>query len=110
MTKFFSVLATALALTAGAASANTLGFNEVQGSNTLLELGTIVSDGNGVVEIYDNWGGQQGLLLGTEPVRAGANSDVRIPLRFAPHGDVVALLKVDGQVVAQQVIRIADAR
>jgi len=110
MTKLLSVLATTLALAAGAASANTLGFNEVQGSNTLIDLGTVVSDGTGVVEVYDNWGGQQGLLLGSEAVRAGANSDVRVPLRFAPHGDVVALLKVDGEIVAQQVIRIADAR
>ena len=110
MTKLFAALATALALTSGAASANTLGLNEVQGSSTLLDLGTVVADGTGVVEVYDHWGGQQGLLLGTEAVRAGANSDVRIPLRFAPHGDVVALLKVDGQVVAQQVIRIADPR
>ena len=110
MTKIFAALATALVLSAGAASANTFGLSEVQGSPTLLSIGTIVSDGAGVVEVYDRWAGQQGQLLGTEAVRAGANSDVRIPLRFAPHGDVVAVLKVDGEVVAQQVIRMADAR
>jgi hypothetical protein len=110
MTKLFSVLATTLALAAGASSANTLGFNEVQDSTTLIDLGTIVADGTGVVEVYDNWGDRQGQLLGSETVRPGANSDVRVPLRFAPHGDVVALLKVDGEVVAQQVIRIADGR
>ncbi|HVG46856.1 MAG TPA: hypothetical protein VM899_01770 [Rubellimicrobium sp.] len=110
MTKILTALATALVLTAGAASANTFGLSEVQSSDTLLNLGTVVADGAGVVEIYDRWAGQQGQLLGAETVRAGANRDLRVPLRFAPHGDVVALLKVDGQVVAQQVIRMADAR
>jgi len=110
MTKLIAALAATLALAAGAASANTLGINEVQGSNTLLTLGTVVADDSGVVEVYDLWAGQQGALLGAEAVRAGANSDVRIPLRFAPHGDVVALLKVDGETVAQQVIRMAGTR
>ena len=110
MAKFIPALALALVLAAGAASANTLGLNEVQGSDTLLRIGTVVAEDTGVVEVYDLWAGQQGQLLGAEAVREGANSNVRVPLRFAPHGNVVAVLKVDGEVVAQQVIRMADAR
>jgi hypothetical protein len=43
-------------------------------------------------------------------VNAGANQDVRISVAVAPRFDVLALLKVNGQVVDSQVIDINTDR
>ena len=59
------------------------------------------AEGAGVVEIYDFSKGEVGRLLGTEAVNAGANADVRVNVGVGPSQDVIALLKVDGQTVAQ---------
>ena len=69
----------------------------------LLELGTITSDGAGVVEVYDYHLGEKGDLLGTVDVNPGANSDVKMNIGMPPLGDVLAVLTVDGQVVATNV-------
>jgi hypothetical protein len=107
MTKLLPILAAALAVTAGAASAgNTFGFNHMQDSNSLIELNSVVADSNGVVEVYDYHAGQEGRLLGSKPVRAGANSDVKIALAPSLSDDVLAVLMINGQAVAQQVVRI----
>ena len=106
MTKFLPLLAAALVATAGAASAsNTFGLNEVQTSGHLIELGTVVADGNGVVEVYEYQAAQQGRLLGSDAVHAGANSDVKVSLGSTAVNNFLAVLTVDGQVVAQQVVR-----
>lgn len=107
MTKLLPLLAAALVATAGAASAsNTFGLSNVQSSDTLIELGTVVASGNGVVEVYDYHAGQEGRLLGSDAVHAGANSDVKVSLATSYTNNVLAVLKVDGQPVAQQVVRI----
>ncbi len=67
-----------------------------------LELGLVRADGDGVVEIYDEVAGEAGVLLGTTSVNAGANSDVDVNLGQKPLGDVIAVIKVDGQVVAEK--------
>ncbi|WP_210528410.1 hypothetical protein [Rubellimicrobium arenae] len=107
MTKLLPLLAAAFVATAGVASASSyFGFNEVQSSSNLIQLGTVVSSGAGVVEVYDYRTGQEGRLLGSRTVRAGANTDVKISLAPAYTRDVLAVLKVDGDVVAQQVVRV----
>ena len=60
------------------------------------------AEGAGVVEIYDFATGEVGVLLGTETVNAGANSDVRVNVGSRPKQDVIAILKVDGQAVAER--------
>lgn len=72
----------------------------------LLELGTITSDGEGVVEVYDFRLGKQGDLLGTTNVNQGANSDVRLNIGRPPLGDLLAVLTVDGEVVASKVYEV----
>lgn len=107
MTKLLPSLAISLLLTTGVASAsNTFGLTEVQGSQTLIQLGTVVAGGQGLVEVYDYHAGQEGRLLGSKAVQAGANSDVKVSLRPSTTDRVLAVLVVDGQVVARQVVRI----
>ena len=106
MIKLFTLFTATLAITAGAASADSrFSFNEVQGSDSIVELGTVVADGNGVVEIHELSAGQQGRLLGTDAIHAGANSDVSVSLDTTAMNDFVAVLKIDGQVVTEQVVR-----
>ncbi|PUB15661.1 hypothetical protein [Yoonia sediminilitoris] len=74
----------------------------------LLELGTITSEGDGVVEIYDYHLGAKGKLLGTVDVSQGANSDVRMNIGMPPLGDVLAELKVGDEVVASNVYDVCS--
>jgi len=67
-----------------------------------LELGQVRSEGAGTVAIYDFHRGRQGALLGTQNVRAGANYDVHVTVGQRPINDVIAVLTVNGQVVASQ--------
>lgn len=102
-TKMIALAAALLASTATVASAN----NSFPAGLTLergdvLELGTIAVDGNGVVEIYDYFTGQQGELLAIEALNPGANADVRLTTGLPVTKDVLAVLKVDGQIVDTQ--------
>lgn len=74
----------------------------------VLELGSITSDGDGTVDVYDYRLGEQGNLLGSIDVQEGANMDVRLNVGNAPLGDLLATLTVDGQVVATNVYRLCD--
>lgn len=97
------IAAAAVALTAGAASAdNSFAFGDRLDNSSTLEIGTVRAASAGVVEIYDGRYGDLGALLGTEEVRAGANFDVRVNVGDQPDADVIAVLKVNGQIVAQQ--------
>lgn len=101
MTIKIIALAAALATTASVAAADNyfeLGENVMQ--NSVIDLGIVRSEAAGIVEIYDFKGGDQGTLLGAETVNAGANTDVRINLGSKPLSDVIAVLKIDGEVVA----------
>lgn len=99
--KTIIIAAAAAAITATAGAADTY----FQAGNTLdrgdvLELGLVTAEGAGVVEIYDFHGGTQGKLLGSEGLHAGANTDVRVNTGFPAINDVIAVVKVDGQIVA----------
>lgn len=101
-------LAFVAALSAGAASADSyLPFTAAhQDRDSVIELDTVRADSNGVVEIYSYHAGEIGDLLGTEAVSDGANANVRVGLGHTPVTDVIALLKVDGQVVDTQEIEL----
>jgi hypothetical protein len=73
-----------------------------------LDLGTITSEGPGVVEVFDYRLGEQGELLGTVDVNQGANSDVRLNIGMPPPGDMLAVLTVSGEVVASNVYDVCD--
>ncbi len=101
--KSFALIAATIAATATAASADSyFAFGERLDSSSVLDLGIVTAEGAGVVEIYDFGKGEIGALLGTETVNAGANADVRVNVGIRPSQDVIALLKVDGETVAQR--------
>ena len=82
----------------------------MQEHNGIIELGTISSDADGMVRIYAYQGGEKGPLLGWEPLRAGANSDVSVsvPLSSSRFTTALAEIVVDGEVVTTQRIRLED--
>ena len=101
--KSIALVAATIASTASFAAADSyFEYNENLDSASVLDLGLVRAEGAGVVEIYDFATGEIGALLGTEAVNAGANSDVRVNVGIRPKQDVIAVLKVDGQTVAQR--------
>lgn len=101
--KSLVIAAAAVAVTASAASADSyFSFGNKLDNDTTLNLGTVRAESDGVVEIYRLLGGDNGVLLGSEMVNAGANQDVQIQLNGKPNFDVLAVLKVDGQIVDEQ--------
>ena len=101
--KTIALAVATVAATATAASAdNYFGFEDRLDNSSTLELSTVRAAADGVVEIYDGRFGDLGALLGTEEVMAGANSDVRVNVGHGPDADVIAVLKIGGEIVAQQ--------
>lgn len=102
------VLAAAVAATGSIAAAdNYFTLGDRLDNSTTVDLGTVTADAAGVVELYDYSLGEAGRLLGTTNVNAGANSYVRVNLGTHPREDVLAVLKIDGQVVAEREYRVA---
>ena len=101
--KTIALAAAAVAALGTTASAeNYFEFGDNLDANSVLELGLVRADADGVVEIYTSQGGDLGKLIGTEDVHAGANPNVRVNVGAAPQQDVIAVLKVDGQVAAEK--------
>jgi len=101
--KSIALIAATIAATSTAASADSyFEFGERLESSSILDLGLVTAEGAGVVEIYDFSKGEVGELLGTEMVNAGANTDVRVNVGISPKTDVIALLKVGGETVAER--------
>lgn len=94
--------AVAVIATTSAVSANAFDVNNRIDQSDVLQIGLVTADNAGTLEIYDFRLGTQGRLLGSEAINAGANTDVSVPLGFAPVGNVLAVLTVNGQAVASQ--------
>ena len=106
MSKFLALtLAALVGSTTFAAAESTFTLPLVQDDDSIVELGRIHADSAGVVHIYALDAGKMGALLGSEDLHAGANSDIRIPLIDNPKQDAMAVLEVNGQVVATQEVR-----
>ncbi len=99
----------ALAGSAALASAETyFSVPTVQDRDGLMELGTISSDGDGVLQVFSYQAGEKGPLLGWQALSAGANADVKVPVNSTPYTTALAEIVLDGQVVATQRIRIEN--
>jgi hypothetical protein len=100
--KMIALVAATVAATASIASAdaNSFGYGETLDSSSSLDLGNVRAAAMGVVEIYDFRAGTQGALLGSTTVHAGANQDVRVNVGQKPLSDVLAVLKVNGEIVS----------
>lgn len=106
MSKFLALTLAALVGSATfAAAESTFTLPLVQDDDSIVELGRINADGDGVVHIYALDAGKMGALIGSEGIRAGTNTDVRVPLIDNPKQDAMAVLEVNGAVVAQQEVR-----
>ncbi len=98
--KTLAIAAATVAATASIASANNaFPFGEHFDQTDVFELSTVTASGAGEVAIYDFRHGERGALLGTEEVRAGVNTNVKIDLGLPAAYDVVAVLSVNGQEV-----------
>ena len=98
--KTFALVAATVVATASSASAfNALPFGESFAQTDQLELTHVVAEGAGTVEIYDYSKGVRGKLLGSEAVRAGANSNVKVNLGLGANADILAVLNVGGNEV-----------
>ena len=106
-----NALATVAALgtaTLASASTNYFSYGETLPSSSTIDLGTLSAADSGMVEIYEYRGGEVGQLLGSTDINAGANQDVRIQLKQRPLSDVIAIMTVNGQVVAEKDYRISE--
>ena len=99
----------AVSLTSGASAESYFVCMGSVPAKSVLDLGLITSEGDGVVEIYDYRLGEKGEMLGTIDVHEGANPDVRFDIGMPPRGDLLALLTVDGEVVASNVYDVCEA-
>ncbi|KAA9009483.1 DUF2147 domain-containing protein [Histidinibacterium aquaticum] len=99
------LVTTCAALVAGATSLAADSYFTIidrQDHRGIMELGTVVSDHDGVVEIYES-----GKLIGKARVKAGTNRNVRVnaPPRRAAHA--TAVLRAGDKVLDEAPIRIA---
>ncbi len=75
-----------------------------QGGHVAFDAVTAVGDGS--LEIYDFHLGEIGRKLGSTDVSTGANSHVHVNILNHHRRDIIALLKVNGQVVDTQELRL----
>jgi len=98
--KSIALAAATIAATASFASANnSFPTGESFEQTDVLDFSVVRADGAGTVEIYDYHNGVRGALLGTEEVRAGVNTNVKIDLGLGANKDIIAVLNVGGQEV-----------
>lgn len=101
--KNFALIAATLVATASSVSAgNYFEIGENRDAGTSLKMGQVVTEGAGVLSIYDYTTGEQGTLLGTKTVHAGANTDVRVNVGNNNAYAVLAVLEVNGSIVASE--------
>ncbi|SFB18077.1 hypothetical protein SAMN05421688_3462 [Poseidonocella pacifica] len=106
MSKFLT--AAAFALTAGTATIASAASNyvttvdEPQFESTYVNLDVVRADSDAIVTIYDYRLGEQGAVLGTAPVQAGANGNVKVNLNDKIKGDVLAVISSGNDVLATE--------
>ncbi|MEM6275671.1 MAG: hypothetical protein AAF714_01885 [Pseudomonadota bacterium] len=105
MFKHIAIAAAAVALTAGAASANnTFGIlSGAEQGDSFYDVGLARTTSEGSVQIET----LSGDVLGMAALNAGTNTDVRVDLGLPASGqDLVAKLIVDGVVVDEKMIDV----
>jgi hypothetical protein len=106
--KNFTLIAATLAATAAFASTASAG-NYFEAGNSItnapiLQVGSVHSDSDGVLALYNYSTGVKGALIGTARINAGANPSVTIDNNNLVLDDVVAVLEVNGQAVATKTL------
>ena len=83
---------------------NSFALARVQANDSTIELYNVTASADGVVEIYDYNTQMVGNLLGSQVVTKGSTSEVRINLLGRPFNNVLAVMSIEGRVVAEQEI------
>ena len=98
----------AIALTtASIATADTyFGNGTTLEASDMLALGLVTSDRAGTVEVYDFHTGTIGPLLGTQDIHVGANTDVRVRTGLPVNQNVLVVVRVDDQIMAEKVFDV----
>lgn len=79
-----------------------------QRSNSVITLDLVRSAEPAQVELYTRRSGLTGALLGTAPVHAGANNDVRVAMSRDPLGSVLAVIvNREGTILDREIIEFA---
>ncbi|WP_145973710.1 DUF7282 domain-containing protein [Limimaricola cinnabarinus] len=106
------ILAALIAATAvpAVAATDNLGAQQAVANSGHVELDRVMSTTGGYVEILDGSSIETGVLLGTEDVRAGLETDVRVQLSHRPYRDNVfaVLYDADGQITATRELRVQN--
>ncbi|GGL52404.1 hypothetical protein [Wenxinia marina] len=102
------ILALALAATVGtatlaAADTSYVAIQPAQNASTNLELNLVTSATDATLLIQN----LNGTLLGSAPLTAGANTNVKVSLDRTPVTDVIAVIEADGQVLSQDRVEIS---
>jgi hypothetical protein len=83
---------------------NSFALARVQPNDSVVELFAVTASADGIVDIYDYNIQSLGRLMGTQIVTEGANSEMHISLLGRPLGNLLAVMSIDGRVVAEQEI------
>ena len=107
MTKLIPLALTALALTAGAASAeNTFQLDRARSTASSVALTNVQADQAGTVEVFAyNEDGKVDRFLGLTQVRAGANGDVKVTLNQPTSARLQVLMSNGNRNVATLEVR-----
>lgn len=99
----FATVAVVMSVSLASADESYFVCTEMIESGTIVDLGLVRAEADGVVEVYDYRLGERGDLLGQVDVNQGANEDVRVRTQTQVTGNVLAELKVNGETVASNV-------
>lgn len=93
--------------TLASASINAFDFSRTVAASDTLDIGLVRATDAGSVEIYNVLDKEFANALGTTEINPGANRDVRVDVGFKPQQDVVAVLRVNGEIVATQQLSVS---
>jgi hypothetical protein len=82
--------------------------DQSQDLTSYVELDLVRASSNGAVDVYELTADGQGKLLGSTPVHAGANQNVRVSFKTITNQDVIAVLSTNGVVADTQNISVDD--
>ncbi|WP_162561809.1 hypothetical protein [Limimaricola hongkongensis] len=108
------LLAAALLVTTSSGAQAMIGDNaftsltRIREQSSLIDVGRVRAEDAGQVELYAMGPGGTRTLLGSQPVHAGANNNVRVHIGHPVRRDIVAVLRVDGRVVATRDFDVID--
>jgi hypothetical protein len=87
-----TALIAALSLGTAATASNTFGFQATVEDDSSIMIDLVNTSAAGTLAVYDYSTGEFGMLLGTVPLSAGANTDVTVPLDANSANEVAAVI------------------